>query len=159
KSSSTPAVAATAPRRARPGPMVDGLPWVITAARRTGSANCFVDPAIDVVRVASVIVLHEVEEELSVALRAGQPGVYDARDARAPRGGLARALVQHAPVDGRIPHDALAALLPPALELGLDEHESPPARRGEVEGRRQHFADGDERDVADDQVGRVGQLV
>ena len=69
------------PIRATASPITSGLPCVTTPARRTGSADCSFDPGIELIREARAVRRGELEEELPVSLRAGQPRVYDAGDA------------------------------------------------------------------------------
>ena len=78
---STPYSCATACNRAMPAPIWPVLPCVTTAARviALGGTDGLVDPAVDVIRVRCARSVHEVDEELPVPLRAGQPRVYDAR--------------------------------------------------------------------------------
>src|SRR5919108_390378 len=77
-SDSPPTLHSSSTIRPSVGPIVSGRPCVITAARRTGSANCFVDPGVEVIGKLGIVSLAQVEEELAVALRARQARVYDA---------------------------------------------------------------------------------
>ena len=71
--SSTPASRATVASRASAGPIVCGLPCVTTAARFTALADCVTDSLVDVIQEHGVVAVDQVDEELAVALRAGQP--------------------------------------------------------------------------------------
>src|SRR5262249_20352162 len=145
----------TACRRSTAASTRSGLPCVTTAARLT---DCLVDPSVEVIRESGVFVVEEVEEELTVALRAGQARDYDAGDPAIPAERGLRSLRKHAAVDFRVPHDAPAYLRPPGLELRLDEDERTPTRSSEPERRRQRLPDRDEGDVADHEIGRVREL-
>ena len=99
------------------------------------------------------------EEDLPVALRAGQSRVYDAGDARLPAerglGDLAHDASPHVVVA----HDAaLSHVRAAGLELRLDEHDRLPAGRAEPQHRRQRDPHRDERDVADRELRRERQL-
>src|ERR671931_309832 len=87
RSTSTPASRAAVWSRSSDGPIVSGLPCVITAARRTasGSADLGCDSVVDVVGELRLVTLEDVEEDLAVPFRAGQPGVYDADRHPSPR--------------------------------------------------------------------------
>src|SRR6476646_33381 len=82
--SSTPWSAATRWTRSSAAPIVSARPCVTTAARRTGSARGGVDPGVEVIGELRPFARDEVEEELAVALRAGQAGVYDGPRLRVP---------------------------------------------------------------------------
>src|SRR5436190_5442637 len=157
KSSSTPTSAATACSRRSAAPIVSGLPCVMTAARLT-SADCVVDPALELIGKLRPLAVHEMQEELAVSLRAGQAGVYDPGDLRLPGerrfGGLPQDPTPHLGVA----HDAAPRLRSARLELRLDEDDRLPARRCEPERRWQRRAHADERDVAGDQLRRERQL-
>src|SRR5205807_1586755 len=80
--SSTIAYSATARTRSTPWPTSFG-PCVTTAAVLTGRDRC-VDSLVEVIWKRRVAGLREVEEELPVPLRSGEPGVYDVDDRRPP---------------------------------------------------------------------------
>src|SRR5438105_8667819 len=143
-------------RRSSAAPMVSGLPWVITAARLI-SADCFVDPALELIRDLRLVAMNEVKEELAVPFRAGQPGVYDAGDLCLPARRRLGGLAQHAPPDPGIADDAPRGLGPACLELRLHEHERLPARRREPKHRRQGLPKADEGHVARDELRRKGK--
>ena len=83
-----------------------------------------------------------------------KPSTAAPSDSRGPRRHVDQRL---APVVGR-PHDAaLPHPLAPDLELGLDHRQAVPALGRARERRGQSLAQRDERDVGDDEVGRVGQ--
>src|SRR5687768_14807167 len=96
---STPAPAANASSRATASPITSGLPCVTTAARRTGSADCSCDPGIELIGKAGLFVVDEVEEELSISLRAGKARVYDAGHAGVPAERRLRNVAQDARVN------------------------------------------------------------
>src|SRR5207248_9840660 len=134
KTSSTPCSPASASSRPSAGPIVSGFPCVTTAARRTRLPDCVVDPGVELIWPLRPLAVHEVEEELAVPLRAGQPGVYDARGLGLPRERGLGDLAQHAAVHLRVADDAaLADLGAPRLELRLDEHDGLPSRGRELE--------------------------
>ena len=135
-----------------------GLPRVTTAAVRTGSADGVFDPVIELIGERRILAVDEVQEELPVSLRAGQPRVYDAdRLGRPGESGLGD-LAQDPAVNLRVSNDpALPDLLATRFELRLDEHERLPARARESKRGRQRGADADERDVARDEIGRERQ--
>src|SRR5919202_4566306 len=125
KRRSTPCSAASASSRPSAGPIVSALPWVTTAARRTRLPDCAIDPGVELIWPLRPPAVHEVEEELAVPLRAGQPGVYDARGLRRPRERRLGHRPQHVPVHLGVADDAaLAHLAAPRLELGLHQHHS-----------------------------------
>ena len=74
-----PAVARTPSRSGR------ALPCVTTAARLTRLPDGVGDPAVDVIGIRFAGSMLEVDEELPVSLRAGQPGVYDSDRHATPR--------------------------------------------------------------------------
>src|SRR5581483_6958187 len=159
-SSSTPAFSATRCSRATAGPIASGLPCVTTATRRTGSADGAIDPAVELIGDAGFGGGGEEKEELAVSFRSGQARVYHGSDLGTPLEHRLRDLAEHPAVRVRVADDsALADVRPPGLELGLDENERAPAGRGERERRRQRLPHRDERDVADDEVGRVWKLL
>src|SRR5207253_10535491 len=103
-SSSTPRSAASRCSRSSAAPIVSGLPCVTTAARLT-SADCVVDPALELIGVHRPFPVDEMEEELAVSLGAGQAGVYDAGHLCPPlRRSLGR-FAQNAPPDHRVADD------------------------------------------------------
>ena len=71
--SSTPASRATVVSRASAGPIVCAWPCVTTAARVTALGDCVTDSLVDVIQEHGVVAVDQVDEELAVALRAGQP--------------------------------------------------------------------------------------
>ena len=106
-------------------------PCVTTAAVLTGRDRC-VDPLVEVIGKRRVVGLREVEEELPVALRAGEPGVYDADDACPPAERSRRRSRAARARERRVADDAaLADVRAAGLELRLDEHDRLPAGRGE----------------------------
>ena len=124
------------PARARPPRATSTRPCATTAAVSTARGDCCVDPLVEVIGKRRVVGLHEVEEQLPVALRPGESGVYDAGDARSPfersLGHLPDDAAAHGVVadDAALPHVGAAR-----LELRLDEHDRLPARRGEPRAR------------------------
>src|ERR687885_344641 len=126
KTSSTPCSAASSSSRPSAGPIVSGLPCVTTAARRTRLPDCAVDPGVELIWPLRPLAVHEGEEELAVPLRAGQAGVYDARDLRLPRERRLGDLAEDAPVHLGVADDAFSHLLAPRLELRLHEHQRLP---------------------------------
>ena len=62
---------ATFSRRSSAGPMVCGFPCVMTAARRTASADRRCDPVVDVVGELGLLTVNEVEKHFPVAFGAG----------------------------------------------------------------------------------------
>ena len=107
---------------------------------------------------AGAVSLDEVEEELTVAFRSRQPRVYDPGRLGSPRECGFGDLERDAPPDLRISHDAAARISPAGLELGFHEHDGFPSRCRELQQRRQSLAQADERDVADDELGREREL-
>src|SRR5581483_6177622 len=149
----TPASAAARSTRSTAA-LTSLLPCVRIAAVLTGRDRC-VDPLVEVIGKRRVVRLRHVEEELPVALRTREPGVYDAEDARPPLERACGDFVQDAGPDRRVADDtALADVGAARLELRLDEHDGLPARRCEPKERRQRDADRDERHVADDELRR-----
>ena len=104
--SSTPASRATVVSRASAGPIVWGLPCVTTAALLTALGDSVTDPVVDVIQEHGVVAVDQVEEELAVALRAGQSGVYDADCGRTPAQARLDHLAQNTTVDLRVANDA-----------------------------------------------------
>ena len=154
--SSTPDSRATLASRANAEPIACGLPWVTTAACLTALGCCdgTVDALVDVIEEHGVGTVDQMDEELAVALRPGQPGVYDAdRGLLTPREGGVDDVSKHAPVELGVADDAAAAdLVLPDLELGLDEHDRVPAGSQQLHNRRQRNSHADEGDVGDEQV-------
>src|SRR3989440_1505326 len=126
--SSTPVRSATARTRSTASP-TSWRPCVTIAAVLTGRERC-VDPLVEVIGKRRMVGLHEVEEELPVALGARKPGVYDPGSARPPGKRRGGDLAQHPGAHGRVADDAaLADVAAPRLELGLHEHDRLPAPR------------------------------
>src|SRR5215471_3321918 len=121
KTSLTPAASAAAATRSSAGPIAAGRPCVSTAAQCTGLAGRGVDPVVELIGMGRIVCLLEMKKELAIALRAGQPGVYDPGDASSPAERRIRDLVQDAAVDGLVADDAFARLYSAGLELGLHE--------------------------------------
>src|SRR4030095_4898186 len=145
--------------RASAGPMVWGLPCVTTAALFTALGDSVTDPVVDVIQEHGVVAVDQVEEELAVALRAGQSGVYDADRSRTPAHACLDHLAQDTAVDLGVADDASLPHFPlSSLELRLDQHERVPAGLHQRQHRRQHETDADEGDVADEQVRAKRQL-
>src|SRR5690242_102510 len=116
--SATPPEAATASTRST-ALCTSFEPCVTTAAVLTGRDRC-VDPLVEVIGKRRVVGLREVEEELPVALRAGESGVYDVPHARPPTERCSGDLAQHTRTHPGVAHDAaLAHVAPPRLELRL----------------------------------------
>src|SRR4051794_38241522 len=104
-------------------------PCATTAAELTRCERCC-DAFVEVIGKGGVVGLHEVEEELAVALRPRQPGVYDADGARSPAEGGSGDLAHDALADLRVAHDpSLADVTTAGFELRLDQHDRLPARR------------------------------
>src|SRR5213592_2872715 len=152
--SSTPHRSATE-RSCASAPPTPSRSIVITAARLTDGIR---DPAVEVGRPLGVLAVDEVENELTVSLRAGETGVYDPARLRSKGEQRVRDLGDHAAPDDRVAHDALRRLGPTRLELRLHEHERLPPRRSERERRRKRELRRDERDVARDESRRERQL-
>src|SRR5947209_2055808 len=74
------------------------------AARSTDGIG---DPPVELGREVGTFVVDEVEDELTVSLRAGQAGVYDAAGLAPAREERLRNLAHDAPLHGRVAHDAL----------------------------------------------------
>src|SRR5690348_2509512 len=101
--SSTPHRSATDRRR----PSASSTPSrsiVTTAARSTDG---IVDPPVEVGRELGALSLDEVEDELTVSLRAGQPRVYDADRLGTVREQGLRDLAHDPAADGVVAHHAL----------------------------------------------------
>src|SRR5437867_3527587 len=124
--SSTPASFASRATRPSASPIRSGSPWVKTAA--------------DVMPSPTLGGVDQVEEELTVSLRAGQTGVGHSLDPRAPFVRAGGDFVDHAPVHLGVADDSSFADFGPAgLELRLDEDESAPARRRTGKSGRQRL--------------------
>src|SRR5829696_3247430 len=160
-SSSTPALAEHTCSRSSASPPVSRRPWVMTAARCTGSGiERLGDPAVECVRQLRSLTLDELEEELTISLRPRQPGIHGRAGLGSPTERSLRDLAQHAPVNLAVAHDAAARdLRLPRLELQLDEDERLPAGRGKPEHGRKNGADADEGHVARDEVRCEWELV
>src|SRR6478735_8516134 len=115
--SSTPCFAATVSSRSSPEPSAAGRPCRTTAARVTRSADCNVDPAVELIRVCRLPAVGQVDEELPVALGPGETGVYDAEHLPAPACRRRADVVEHAPPDLRIADNAFRGVGPTRLEL------------------------------------------
>src|SRR3954451_7872913 len=151
--SSTPASRATFSSRSRAGPIVRGLPCVITAARRMPLPDRRGDPVVDVVGEVRALTMDKVEEDFPVALRPRQARVYDPDRRGLPVEGRGRDLPHDAPPDLDVAHDpALPHLGAAGFELRLDEDDGLPTRRGDREDRREHEPEADERDVRNDEL-------
>src|SRR3954451_159188 len=140
-------------------PIVSARPCVTTATRRTGSARGGVDPGVEVIGKLRPVAVDEVEEELAVALRAGQAGVYDGSGLGVPAGRGFCEFAEDAAVDSRVADDASRRLGAASLELRLDEDERLPAGLRRLERGWQREAERDEGDVADDEVRRVREVL
>src|SRR5207253_3522096 len=102
KESPTPRSRAIARRRSTAPTIASALPCVTTAARSTGRIG---DPAVEVGGELGALGVDEVENELTVSLRAWKAGVYDAPDVRPPgRRGFGD-LVQHPRAHARVADD------------------------------------------------------
>ena len=118
-----------------------------------------VDALVDVIEEHGVGAVDQMDEELPVALRSGQSGVYDADRRPTPLQSGVDDLPKHATMDVRVPDDAAAPNLALAgLELRLDEHDRIPTGREQAQHRWQRGPDADEGDVGDEQVGAERQL-
>src|SRR4051794_27449283 len=158
--SSTPASRATFSSRSRAGPIVSGLPCVITAARRMPLPDRRGDPVVDVVGEVRAVTMDEVEEHFPVALGPRQARVYDPDRRGLPVEGGGRDLPHDAPPNLDVAHDpSLPHFGAAGFELRLDEDDSLPPRRGDREDRWEHQPEADERDVRNDELGRKRQLV
>ena len=93
--------AAARPRRRRPSRSI-----VATDARSTRGIG---DPPVEVGRELGVLSLDEVEDELTVSLRAGETRVYDPERLTTAREQRPRDLAHDALVDRRVADDALSA--------------------------------------------------
>src|SRR5579862_643058 len=102
------------------------------------------DPLVEVGWELGVFCVDEVEDELTVAFRTGQARVYDAARLCPAREQRFRHLAHDAPLDACVAHDTLADLRAAGLELGLDQDERLPGRRGEPQCWWQRELDGDE---------------
>src|SRR5439155_25261491 len=104
--SSTPHRSATE-RSCVSAPPTPSRSIVITAARLTDGIG---DPPVEVGRPLGVLAVDEVEDKLTVSLRAGKPRVYDALRLRPVHEQSVGDLADHAALHGRIAHDALRRL-------------------------------------------------
>src|SRR5215210_180784 len=138
--------------RSTASPSRSARPCGTIVARRTGSANCCGDPAVDVVGKARLLTLNQVKDELPVALRPGQARVYDPDELPSPGERSGDDLANDPPLHGSVSHDTPRPLAATGLELRLDEDERLPARCGEPQDRRQRELDADERNVAGDDL-------
>src|SRR5690349_9835825 len=152
--SSTPQRSATARRRASAS-STPSRSIVATEARSTRRIG---DPPVEVGRERWVLSLDEVEDELTVSLRAGETRVYDPERLPTRREQGFCNLADDARVDGAVADDALGDLGSPRLELRLHEHERLPPGRGQRERGRQRELDRDERYVARDELRCERQL-
>ncbi len=119
-----------------------------TASRSSGSGSA------GALRCVRVVGGDDVQEELAVAGRAGVSGLAGAEhDAARIRGGTGDAL-EHRGVDLGVAHDALAHVVLAGLELRLDHRQQAVRPREQLDERRQHERERDERDVDDGQRGR-----
>ena len=152
----TPVSRATFSSRASASPITSGLPCVTTAAFRTGSADGIFDPVIELIGQRRIFAVDEVEEELSVPLRAGQPRVYDADRLGRPReSGLCDgSRSTRRCTSGSRTTPPFPTCSRPASNCGLTSTSASQPGRGESKRRRQRGADADERDVAGDEVRR-----
>src|SRR5262245_8072855 len=131
----------------------------MTATRRTASEDGGIDPAVELAWEARSGAVSEVEEELTVSLRARQARVYDACDLRIPaESGLGDLSCHSRACLARADDAALADLGAPRLELRLHQHDRLPPGCGERERRRQRLPDRDERDVAGHELRRERKL-
>ena len=153
--SSTPCSAATASSRSSPEPSAPGgraarrppasrgQPTASSIQRSSSSGSCRL-PAVG-----------QVDEELPVPLRPGETGVYDAEHPRAPRlppPRRRRAARAGAPPRSRTTPFGVSAR--PASNCGFTRTSASQPGAASREQRRQRRLDGDERDVADDDLGR-----
>src|ERR671925_57194 len=124
-------------------------PCATTATRLTDGIR---DPVVERGRKRRTRAVDEMEEELTVPLRAGEAGVGDADGLAVPLERRFGKRPDHPPMDRGVSHDAALHLLPARLELRLHEDDGLPARLREAENGRKGLAHADERDVARDQV-------
>src|SRR4051812_3992426 len=115
--SSTAQRSATARRRSS-APSTPSRSIVTTAARLTDGIG---DPPVEVGRPLGVLSVDEVDDELMVSLRAGQPRVYDAAWLRPVRQQGVRDLGDDTSLHLGVPDDSLRRLCPPGLELRLHQ--------------------------------------
>src|SRR5581483_5513919 len=128
---------------------------VTTAARSTDRIG---NPPFEVGWELRALSLDEVEDELTVSLRAGQSRVYAAVRFRPAREQRLGHLVNHAPLHRGVADDALRRVPPSRLELRLHEHEGLPAGRGEREHGGQRVLCGGEGHIAHHELRRERQL-
>src|SRR5207247_8640008 len=124
----------------------------------TALGDGMADPRFELNGESGVGSLDEVEEELTVAFRSRQARVYDPGGLRPPCQRRFRNLVEDAAPRPGIANDPAASLAAAGLELRLHENHGLPARRRQLEERRQRLPDADERDVADDELRREREL-
>src|SRR6185437_5435968 len=137
--SSTPARAATARVRSTAA-LTSTRPCATTAAVSTG--ECVLDSLVEVIGKRRVLGMHEVEEDLPVPLRAREPRVYDAADARPPGRRRLGDLAHHPSPHLVVAHDpSLAHVGAAGLELRLHEHDRLPAGRAQTQDRRERDTD------------------
>src|SRR4051794_21114607 len=153
--SSTPCSLAIASRRAIAGSTSSLLPLGTTDAVLT---DCIVDPPVEAGWELGALSVDEVEDELTVSLRAWQARVYDPARLATAREQRFRDVADDAGTHRIVADDALRRVLLPGFELRLDEHECLPPRRGESKRRRQRDLHRDERDVARDDLRREREL-
>jgi hypothetical protein len=109
--------------------------------------------------LSRLLAVGQVDEELPVPLRPRKSGVYDADEPRSQAGKRLGNAVQDRAVHVGVAHDSLWRLRSAGLELRLHEHERLPAGLRQPQRRRQRGQDGDEGDVAGDQLGCERQRV
>src|SRR5256885_8924800 len=127
---STPARSATARTRSTAS-WTSTRPCATTAAVST--VECVLDSLVEVIGKRRVLRVHKVEEDLPVPLRAREPRVYDAADARSPRRRRLGDLPHHPPPHLVVAHDAsLPHVRAASLELRLDEDYRLPDRKSVV---------------------------
>src|SRR5579862_938823 len=153
----TPFAAATPRTRSIAGPT--SMRPCPTIAIVSGLDGCG-DSLVEVIWEGRVVGLREVDEELPVALRARQTRVYDAERRGPPRERRLRDLADDARTHTVVADDATPAHVAASrLELRLHQHDRAPPGRCKPERGRQRDPDGDERDVAHDQLRCERQLV
>src|SRR5947209_7968172 len=129
-----------------------------TTATVSGLDGCG-DLLVEIIGKRRGVRLREMKEELPVALRAGEPGVYDRDRTRIPAERRFCDLADHPCADRFVAHDAALADIGAArLELRFDQHHRLPGGRRELQRGRQGDPHGDERDVADDELRCERQL-
>src|SRR6185312_11374385 len=129
----------------------------MTATRLTGFANGISDPLVEAIVKLGLLPLRQMKEKLPVPLRPGYSRVYGAQHLPSPgKCGLGD-LTRDSRANRGVAHDALCGLAATGLELRLDEHDRLPAGLREPQRRGQGRPNGDERDVADDELRRERQ--